>query len=80
MHELGVLRQVLKTVSRIAEQNRIEQVKFITLEVGLESTYVPAFFTKLFPAAADPYSALRNAELRMVRVSGKGLTIKEIGY
>ena len=80
MHELGVLRQVMKTVSRIAEENHITHVKFVTLEVGTESTYVPAFFTKLFPAAADPYPALRNAELRINTVSGRGLTIKEIGY
>ena len=80
MHELGVLRHIMKTVGGIAEQNRIASVKFITLEVGTESTYVPAYLTKLFPVAADPYPPLRNAELRIIGVSGRGLTIKEIGY
>ena len=80
MHELGVLRHVLKTVGGIAEKNCIESVKFITLEVGIQSTYVPAYLTKLYPVAADPYPALRNAELKINMVSGKGLTIKEIGY
>ena len=70
----------MKTVSGIAEKNRIASVKVITLEVGTLSGYVPAYLTKLFPIAADPYPALRNAELRIIGVSGKGLTIKEIGY
>ena len=80
MHELGVLRHVLKTVGGIAEKNRIASVKFITLEVGIQSTYVPTYLTKLYPVAADPYPPLRNAELKINMVSGKGLTIKEIGY
>ena len=70
----------MKTVSGIAEKNRIASVKVITLEVGAQSTYVPTYLTKLYPVAADPYPALRNAELRIVTVLGKGLTIKEIGY
>ena len=80
MHELGVLRHIMKTVNGIAEKNRIASVKFIMLEVGALSGYVPAYLTKLYPVAADPYPALRNAELRITMVSGKGLTIKEIGY
>lgn len=80
MHELGVLRQVMKTVNGIAEKNRIHRIKFITLEVGTESTYVPRFFEKLFPIAADPYPVLSQASLRMIMVEGRGLTIKEIGY
>ena len=80
MHELAILRQVIKTVNNIAVSNGITQVKFITLEVGTESTYVPLFFTKLFPAATDSYPCLQQAELRINSVSGKGLTIKEIGY
>ncbi|MBQ5672407.1 MAG: hypothetical protein IIV43_08665 [Oscillospiraceae bacterium] len=74
------MRHIMKTVSGIAEKNRIETVKFITLEVGALSGYVPAYLTKLYPIAADPYPSLRNSELRIAMVSGKGLTIKEIGY
>ena len=80
MHELGVLRHVVKTVNQIAVKNDIERVKFITLEVGKESTYVLSFFMKLFPVATDSFPILQTAELRISSVSGKGLTIKEIGY
>ena len=80
MHELGVLRQIVKTVGRITEQNHIEQVKHITLEVGETSGFVPYYLTKLFPAAADAYRELHKTELRISMVPGKGLVIKEIGY
>jgi Zn finger protein HypA/HybF involved in hydrogenase expression len=80
MHELGVLCHAVKTVSDIAEKNNIEKIKFMTLEVGSESSFVPAFFEKLFPAATENFPLLKDAELRIQTVSGKGLIIKEIGY
>jgi len=80
MHELGVLCQALGTVSRIAEQNKIRRVRHITLEVGETSGFVPAFFEKLFPAAADPFPVVKDAQLRIITVPGGGLIIKDIGY
>lgn len=80
MHELGVLYQTVRTVSRVAEKNRIQRVKHITLEVGTESTYVPAFLEKMFPLAIDREPLMKDAQLRIEMVSGNGLLIKEIGY
>lgn len=80
MHELGVLRNAVKTVSDVAEKNGIQKIKFMTLQIGAESTFVPVFFEKLFPAATDNVPVFEGAELRMEIVPGKGLVIKEIGY
>lgn len=80
MHELGVLNQVVKTVGRIAEENRIPAVRHITLEVGAASGFVPQYLHKLFPVAVDSCPVLEKAELRIETVPGRGLTIKEIGY
>lgn len=80
MHELGVLRQIAKTVGRITVQNGIERVKHIALEVGETSGFVPQYLTKLFPVAVDAYPVLQKAELRLSMVPGTGLVIKEIGY
>lgn len=80
MHELGVLRQIVKTVDRITEQHSIRQVKHIALEVGETSGFVPYYLTKLFPVAADAYPTLQKTELRISMVPGTGLLIKEIGY
>ena len=80
MHELGVLRYVVKTVARVAKENLIKEVKFITLEVGNESSYVPHYLHKLFPIAIRYYPEIGTPELKLLEVSGRGLQIKEIGY
>ena len=80
MHELGVLHQIVKTVNRVTEENKILVVKHITLEVGEASGFVPYFLTKLFPVAADAYDSLQKTQLRISTAPGKGLMIKEIGY
>lgn len=80
MHELGVLYQTVRAVGRIAQEHKIQTVKHITLEVGTESTYVPAFLEKLFPVAVDQVAVMKDAELRIEMAPGRGLLIKEIGY
>ena len=80
MHELGVLCQVVKKVSAVAEENKIPAIKHITLEVGTESTFVPVFLEKLFPVATDEMELFKNSELRLSMVPGRNLVIKESGY
>lgn len=80
MHELGVLRQIIKTVDRITKENKIAKVKHITLEVGDVSGYVPYYLKKLFPVAVDSYPKLENCELKLLNVKGSRLIIKDIGY
>lgn len=80
MHELGALSHAVKTVSDIAEKNGIKKIKYMTLQVGLESTFVPVFFEKLFPAAIEKFPLLKGAVLKTETAVGKGLIIKEIGY
>ena len=80
MHELGVLCHAVKLVQRTAEKNKIQKIKYFTLEIGENSGYVPMFFEKLFPVAVDGINLFQEAELRMEIVDGKGLTVKEIGY
>lgn len=80
MHELGVLCQVVRKVSDVAEKNSIGAIKHITLEVGTESGFVPVFLEKLFPVAVDGLSLFEKAELRLSMVGGRNLVIKEIGY
>ena len=41
MHELGILRQIVKIVEQTAVKNGIEHVRNITLEVGRDSEVVP---------------------------------------
>ena len=80
MHELGILKHAIKTVNDISEKNDIEKIKFITLEVGKDSSFVPIFFEKLYPVAIEGMERFQNAILNIEVVDGKGLIIKEIGY
>lgn len=80
MHELGVLRNAVKTVVGVAEKNNIKRIKHITLEIGSDSSFVPVFFEKLYPAAIDNLPLFEGSELRLVTVPGTSLVIKEIGY
>ncbi len=80
MHELGVLKNAVNTVIQIAKENKIDKIEFITLEIGESSTFVPAFFEKLFPVAIDGIKEFEGASLKMVFAPGKSLIIKEIGY
>ena len=80
MHELGVLRNAVDAVTEVAERNGIERIKFITLEIGVDSTFVPAFLQKLFPVATDNLPLFRDAQLKLEGVPGRSLVIKEIGY
>jgi len=80
MHELGVLYQAVRAVERIASEHRINRIKHLTLEVGEESTFVPAYLKKLFPLAADRSGVMEGAELRIRMVPGQRLVIGEIGY
>ena len=80
MHELGVLRQIVKTVDTVAKQNNISRVKHITLSVGEASGFVPVFLTKLFPVAIESIPRLSGSELKIEMVPGRGLQIKDLGY
>lgn len=80
MHELGVLRHVIRTVEGVAQKNAIPRILYVTLEVGEASGFVPRYLEKLFPIAAEFATVTRDAQLRLVMVPGRGLVIRDIGY
>ena len=64
----------------IAEENKIQQVKHITLEVGEASSFVPVFLEKLFPVVVENFPTFHTCVLKIEKTVGKGLVIKDIGY
>ena len=80
MHELGVLSYAVKTVDGIAEKNGVDRIRFITLEIGAESGFVPEYFMKLYPVVTDGRARFADSHLKIEVVTGRGLLIKEIGY
>jgi hydrogenase nickel incorporation protein HypA/HybF len=73
MHEIGVLEEAVRTVERIAKDNQIDKIRFITLEIGELTGYLPVFFEKYFPVVVENRPALKNAELRMQIVKGQAI-------
>lgn len=80
MHELGILRQAINQVKRIAEANNIKKIKHITLEIGEKSGIVVHYLHKLYPIAAAKIPLTMGSKLNISIQPGYGMTIKDIGY
>ncbi|MDO4566465.1 MAG: hydrogenase maturation nickel metallochaperone HypA [Oscillospiraceae bacterium] len=73
MHELGVLTEAVRTVERIAAENKVNRVRYISLEIGELTGYLPVFFEKYFPVVVENKPLFEGAELRMRTVRGQAL-------
>lgn len=62
MHEIGVVREVIKTVQHYAEENNISAVSEVVLDIGELSLIVPKYVEDLYPVCADG-TILENAKL-----------------
>ena len=43
MHEIGVVRQMLKTVEEFADENKLDEIVSIVLEIGDMSMIIPKY-------------------------------------
>lgn len=50
MHEIGVVRAMLKTVDEFCQQNNIEEVGEIVLDIGELSLVIPQYVEEIYPA------------------------------
>lgn len=48
MHEIGVVRQVLKTVEAFAMENNLERIDTIVLEIGDLSLVIPKYVEDIY--------------------------------
>ena len=69
MHEMGLVDAVLRMVTRVCEENEVEQVERIVLEVGELSGVLPHFLRECYEAIIDdtPYE---HTELEIEMVPG----------
>ena len=72
MHEIGLLRQLVRTVTAFAEENGVSEILEVVVDCGELSLVIPEYLEELYPVAAKD-SILRDAKL-----SGKDFTIREI--
>lgn len=73
MHEIGVLTEAVNLAETIARDHDVEQIKYLTLEIGELCGYLPQFFEKYFPIVIENRPMFDGAELRIQMVKGQAL-------
>lgn len=76
MHEIGVLYQVVRSVEKIAVQNKVEKVAAISLEVGELSGILPVFLEKYYPVVIEQSDCLRDSKLLLEVIPGEAICNK----
>ncbi len=69
MHEIGIVRQLVRTVSEFAKENNLEVITEVVVDCGELSLVIPEYLEELYPVAAKD-SILKNAGLRINIVPG----------
>ena len=69
MHEIGIVRQLVRTVTEFAEQNGVSEVCEVIVDCGELSLVIPEYVEELYPVAAKG-SILENAKLTVNIVPG----------
>ena len=69
MHEIGVVRQVIRTVEDFAKENGITKVAEIVLDIGELSLVVPKYVEDIFAITVEG-SILEGAKLIMNVIPG----------
>lgn len=51
MHEIGVVRQMIRTVDEFCEKNNVDKVKEIVVDIGELSLVIPKYVEDVYPVA-----------------------------
>lgn len=69
MHEIGIVRQLLRTVSDFAQENHIRDIREVIVDCGELSLVIPEYVEELYPAVVKG-SILEQAKLVIQMVPG----------
>ena len=69
MHEIGIVRQMVRTVSDFAAENRINDIREVVADCGELSLVIPEYVEELYPAVSKG-SILENAKLTINIIPG----------
>ena len=69
MHEIGIVRQLVRTVTDFAAENRVDRICEVVVDCGELSLVIPEYLQELYPAVARG-SILENAKLTIRPVPG----------
>lgn len=69
MHEIGIVRQLVRTVTDFAAENHVSEICEVVADCGELSLVIPEYVEELFPVAAKD-SILADAKLTIHIVPG----------
>ena len=69
MHEIGIVRQLLRTVNAFAEENGIKEIHEVVVDCGELSLVIPEYVQELYPPVVKG-SILEKAKLTVNIVPG----------
>ena len=69
MHEIGIVRQLLRTVSDFAAENELNEIREVVVDCGELSLVIPEYVEELYPVVVKG-SILENAKLTIHTVPG----------
>ena len=69
MHEIGIVRQLVRTVTDFAVQHGVSEICEVVVDCGELSLVIPAYLEELYPPVARG-SILENAKLTIHMVPG----------
>ena len=62
MHEIGIVRQIIRTVTDFAEKNGIDSIAEVVVDCGELSLVIPKYLQDIYPVVAEG-TLLEHAEL-----------------
>ena len=69
MHEIGIVRQLLRTVTAFAEENGVHDIREVVVDCGELSLVIPDYLQEVYPAVVKG-SLLQDAKLTIHTVPG----------
>ena len=69
MHEIGIVRQLLRTVTAFARENSVREIHEVVVDCGELSLVIPEYLEELYPVVVKG-SILENARLTIQMVPG----------
>lgn len=69
MHEIGIVRQLVRTVTDFAAENGVSDIREVVVDCGELSLVIPEYVEELYPVVAKD-SILKDAKLTIHMVPG----------
>lgn len=69
MHEIGIVRQLVRTVTEFAAEHDVREIHEVVVDCGELSLVIPEYLKEIYPVVVKD-SILRNAKLSINMVPG----------